>query len=617
MAGGTARPGAPAAALRLAASLLALGGLWLAAQGFLAAPGWAIALAVAALAVPIAAARIERAQLLRRAMLAGLLAPESRLRRVLWPGAPVAFAEAVLAAVLALLMLAIASGLEPLHWAVLAADAALLALAAGPAERALARTARQGAAGALARRGLFLGNLALLALAFFAADYWLGAPDTRGQDWETVALEAFAAAAGAETELARWLGGGFAAADALAWHLSQLAIPALPEGLARLAGWALVLAGAGWFALAATQFLLGALALAAPARTAAGARKTPAAAGLGLLAAAGLLALAVGPPRLAPEEVRARVVRAAGLVDPCGGPVLGAEAVSDGLRARLAEGEAATARAADARLADFEARLARESARGIEAYLDWHFSVAGEYARLAARATGGLEALLAERLAPALTGGERLAARIAGMEAEIVRLAGARMRAAAGAAAEETATRLGEAGCLGPRLAGRAPLARLGEAATALAATPIPEGAIAAGGLALAPAIRAAALRAAGGRLAGGTARAASRVAAGAAARRGGGWLAAGAVCAPSGPLAALCGVAGAAASWLAIDLAAVGIAERRDRPRLEAALTRAASEARAEATARLRQASAARSAALARAHAARLETVFIPARDG
>ncbi len=609
----------PKGALRLAAAAVAFAALWLGAQALAHASPAALAALVLAVAWPIWLARTEAAQMDRRLLVEGTLERRSRLFRLLWPGHLVAAAEAVAAGLSALLLLGLASQLQGPHWVALGLGAAVLSLAAGPLERWLARIARPGMAGPLARRfPLFLVAVVGIGIGVFAVDYAVvGAPDTRGMAWEAVAAEAFATGLDAETTLAAWLIGGLAAADALSWHLSQILIPALPDGALRAASWALVLGAAGVLSWLFARFALGALVLAEG--RGGGARLSPAPAlAVGAVALGMGMAFEGGPDeRPSPEAALAEIRAVAATLDPCGEAAPSPARLSARAAAEIAAAEAEIAVAEDRRIDALSARLAVDTRAGIEAYLDWHYSLSGEYARLAALAFGDLAETMRDKLAEAVPHGQRLADRIAAERRILDSIAEVRLASAATAAGAAAAETVAAAPCLGADLAAL----DLG-ALPALAERPIPEGALAVGAtVALRGALSRVAGAAAGRLAARESLRAASRMAARTAAKRGGSALAsaggAAAACAPGGPLAIACGIGAGVIAWVSIDLIAIEIAEARGRDQMRAALAAALGGRNAQLVEHLRAHAAERRTALAAAHEARLARAFIPARDG
>ncbi|WP_285673827.1 hypothetical protein, partial [Paralimibaculum aggregatum] len=463
--------------VRLLVSALALAALWAGAQVLPALPPFALAVVTIAIAWPIWVARVEAAQMDRRLLVEGMVARRSWLFRILWPGHLVAIVEALVAGVYALLLLALANLMQPEHWMVLGAGAALVALAAGPLARLSRRLAQPGMARPLMRRWpLHIVGIAVLAAGFFVVDYaLLGAPDTRGEAWTDVATRAFAAGEGAETALAAWLIGGLSAADALAWHLSQTLIPTLPEGALRAASWALVLGGAGIVALIYTRLLVGALAL-ADGRAAGRPAMLPAA----LVAGAAMLLVAL-LPRLSAEIAGDAAGRAATLrtlatyVNPCGQAPITPASLATRASVEIDTAASDVAAMQEARISRLAARLDAQTEAGIERYLDWHFSVRGEYERLLALAVGNLAETLRAPLQRAVPSGQHLADRINAERRMLDSLADLQMAAAAKRAGTAALTEVADAPCLGAEFV-RLDLSTLPE----LTATPLPEGAIAA-----------------------------------------------------------------------------------------------------------------------------------------
>lgn len=607
---------------RLFAVALALAALWAGAEVLLALPPVPLALLTMAIAWPIWVARVEAAQMDRRLLIEGMITHRSWVYRALWPGYWVALIEAGIAGIAALLLLAICTQFSAEHWAVLGAGGAVLALLAGPLMGVMKQVARPGMAEPLLRRWpLSLLAIVGLCIGFFTVDYaLLGAPDTRALAWADVASDAYARGAGAKSQVVAWLVGGVASADALAWHLSQIFIPTLREGALRAASWVLVLGGAGLVALIASRLMIGALAVASGPAGAIERSSRPVAA-IALLAIA-LLAVTphlVTERRGGADDGAAAAGALAGLLDPCGQTAPSPAGLSAAATREITDAERIVAQLQEARLSSLDSQISARTAKGIETYLDWHFSLRGEYERLAAAALGDLADTLRAELMDAVPSGQSLADRLAAERRMLDSLAELRFAAAAKQAGHAAEQAVSTADCLGAdALALR--IDALGE----LTSRPIPEGAIAAAGVTLLP-LRQALKRVAGagaGRLSAQAARRlAARQIARAAAKRGTGAVAsaggAAAICAPGGPLALACGLGAGVLTWIGVDLLAIEIAEARGRERMRAALARSLSTRNNALIAELRRYSSARTAALADAHRRRLAKAFIPARDG
>ncbi|MEO0821472.1 MAG: hypothetical protein AAF074_13720 [Pseudomonadota bacterium] len=614
-----------AGALRLLVLLAGVGLLWLASQAFLALPGAGVAVPLIAVALPVFLFWQETAHLARRAVLAVHARADGAVRRLFWAGWLVSAGLLLAALAAGAAVLAVLPALSPWHWGVLAADAVLLALAGARLRRALAGELADGSAAPILRGWpLFLGNTVLLAVAFAAVDAVFGSADTRALAWHGVAEAAFEDGfAAAAAPAAGLLHGAASAVSALAWHLAQTGIPGL-DGAGRALAWALFLLGAGSLAALLTAFLLGIDG--AAERAASGARAAPFGPGraglaLAVLAFGGGLVLAQAERRPAAEAL-GRI--AAGL-DPCTarGPAEAA-ALGTALEARHAAGRAAAlAEGGVAVTAAVTAAHARAEA-GIEPFLDWYFSLAGDYTRLFALLAGGMDEETAATFARYAFEESGASAVLSDGLAGAAAAAEARLRATAAAMETLRAERLAGAPCL-TRAGAVAMLPALPAdfGPVALPAGPVAGAAVGGAALMLArwPAQRAAALaagRSVSARVAGSAGRRVAAAAGRSALKRGGAGLAAAGTatlgCAPGGAWAVACGLAAGAATWIAADYAVIRLQEHLFRDEMRAELEAELARWRAEALGKARRAQGAYAEALSAAYAP--GTRFSPARD-
>lgn len=613
-----------ASAARFAATLLATAALWLLVQAFSGLPCWTAILPAALAAWPVWQYQGESALIQRRAILSSVALEDSRLRRWLWRGRLSLGWQACVALAWAALLLAFGMLLAPLQWAVLAADAVLLVLLAGWVRRRLAGEVHEAFLGPVTRRWpLAAANVTALTLGFLALDIALGVPDTRGFAWDAVAQRAFAeGSAAAACPAAGWLAGILAAADRLAWHAYEVIAPGLPGSGLKAGALLFFLLQAGLLSIAFTRLLLGAMALAeargAPAWAAPGERR---ATRVFLPAMLLLLALWLAALHVLRDVELSRLGSGAragvALVNPCrgGGPGLrSVHARSSGELQAWRAGAHAEARQRigeriDSLYAGIEFRVDR--------YLDWYFSIIGEYQRLFASA-GLFPDMMAGELQRQLFDGIRFEERVDAASREIA--------ASAAAQAAALAARLGaqiEAGARGdPCRFDALDLREAGEFARrdwqrALGAS----GAGVAAGAVTARMLATRAAAATAARLAAGnTMKAAGSLAGRVSARRGGAIVlsaaGAAAACAPGGPLAVLCSLAAGAATWLTVDKALITIDELRFREKMRAEILDAVNEQRRTLEAGLIQANAAAIDHAAAAVGESLERVFLPLRD-
>jgi hypothetical protein len=613
-------------AMRLIAMAAAAASVYALSRVMAEVPCWALFFLVAAIAWPIWVGEREYALFRHRLALVATTLETSRVRRWFWRGRFTSFVQMLAALFWAALLLGFAPLLDRWHLALLAADVLFLAAMAGVARAWMARDVRDEYVGLVSRRWvLFALNVVLLSLAFFAVDYFVvGAPDTRGMAWNEVASRAYGEFEGkVACPLAGMTIGFLNAVDRLNWHAAQVLIPSLPAPGLALAAWAVFLLQAGLVSFAYTRLLLGALALVArlesrPRGTTDG--LVPAS--LPVLALVFLLsayALRDFDPATVRPVARAVVDR----MNPCRveAPSLAAarsrfEAEIDAARAAETQ-RAATEidRALDALFADAEA--------GVEKYLDWYFSVLGEYERLFAhlgsRSTDRIGALVNAELEKAVLAGPRIGER----------LSEAHRRIAAGSTARLTAV----AAEVGGRLQREAASKPCWTEALQIPAIPAIErdvraatiamgSGLAVGGLVAARVVagrfsQSVATRLASRRAYGSAASVAGRVAG----KRGGSLLVAGgtatAACAPGGPLALICGLVAGVVTWVTVDKALVMIDELRFRDEMRAEILDGLREQKAELSQELRASHGALIEAMASRVHASVDRVFIPARDG
>ena len=617
---------------RLLALALGTGALFGSALALGQVPCWGLFVLAALIAWPLWVYGNEVALFERRMRLEHLTRPDSGLRRWLWAGTLTRVLQAVVALVLALLLLILAARLRAEHWVLLALDVLLLSLLVDPIRRRLRGQIQDRHLGLIARRWPLLGiNLTLLTLGFAALDFFLiGTPDTRGLPWHQVAEDAFRAEGlGAACGPAGWALGMLAAAETLGRHAAQVAIPGLPDPALRLAAWGLVLVHAGALAYLFTRLQLGILAL-VERRLGPG----PAEGGFTRAFVYTILALAIpylyATSRLAqvdPERLAEQARRAANWVDPCQGDPAARAALLAELGAELDQARRRAQAEADQRIdAELDALFARIEP-GVDAYLDWYFTLIGEYERLAALATGGFVELMGEQLERHLFLDTGFAERIEALD---------------GAISQDSAAALAEAAKGLGRAAGsqteREPCALsgldLGRWGSELADLGLVDpsrdaarAATAAGGGAAAGAVAAKVLaKQAGAEVVAKLAakkgfQAAAGLAGKVAAKKGGSILlsaaGAAALCSPGGPAAALCGIVAGAAAWLAVDKALVEIDEVRLRDQMRAEILEVLEDQRPALALALKARHAARIDAGAAQIQASLERVFVPARDG
>jgi hypothetical protein len=353
----------------------------------------------------------------RHAFLAAVAADGSLVRRILWKGSllkiGLAFA-AGLAGLLALLLNSRMGGYERIIlWSSLPAFVVILAWA----RRTLGNQFEPQYRFAFSLRAAYWLTLVLMVLALVAWQIFLvEVPVTSHLEMQEVLAQAFAAASSESTvSLVGWLLGIDAGVSAAGWHLMQVtSAEALGSRWAYLAGCAIFL---GWSALKFGTIwlvLLGIITLAFRQRMPAGtvtlraaSRRAVVAIGVALLVAfAGMNMIQVdtGPVASAVQNLVHWRDRALATVDPC---------LEIRGRERRAVSEAA-ARELDALQGELERRIIRivhqrieaayaSAEQGVDEFLDWNFSLEGQYAQLgylaaSATASGTFEVFMAKAI---------------------------------------------------------------------------------------------------------------------------------------------------------------------------------------------------------------------------
>ena len=356
---------------------------------FLVLPCWGGALAVFGISLVIWRHLSERALFRRRVVLAPLAIEDSLLHRILmraWFARLIAFAAAMVAAAL---LLTFGRVLTDRQWLVLAGNALLFPLLQPVIARTFARQIRQQALDPLSRHTLAIAlNVFVLVSTFMAMDLIFGAPDTRDRSLLAVFSAAYVSQAdGAACGAAGFACGFIAGLDAAAWHLREIAIPALPDSTLRLVAWILTLLGSGVLALTYSAFLAGAtmrirLSRQPLSQTAKGFVFT-----IAVLAVGSIMLQANFAGFSAP---RVTITGAPVVKQPVAPPCAPHEQISAPLQANFIQRLDATKNAA---LSRSEAKIRSglrqnfmQAEGRVDGYLDWYYSVLGEYERLAAMA---------------------------------------------------------------------------------------------------------------------------------------------------------------------------------------------------------------------------------------
>lgn len=614
--------------------LLTTLGLFLLAGALRSTPCWVMPWLVVLMAYPLWLTTRESFLFKRRALLSGAIREEALTRRLLWGGHLGAALLVVPALVLATVLLAMATRLNAWQWGVLLVDALVMTGLYRVFQRRLESQVKPELLG-VAVRGwpLRLANLGLLALAFFVLDFFvIGAPDLRHDSWHAVIEQAFDdERQGFACGWNGWLVGGLGALDQARWVLAQHLIPTLPGPELRVAVWAVFLLLLGLLSLVFTQLLLGVLALVE--QRAIRAESLTGESALGKTFVLTILVLALLPlyavlqlRDLDPSTLQSPAPAVLNWIDPCRAQAEQNAEHAGALNAQIQAREAEITRRIEPRVARELDLLFAPVESAVDDYLDWYFTVAGEYERLAALATGDFGQLMGEKLEAHLFEATDFHRRLGTIDTALREDSLKELANVSQAVHDDVKARIRDNPCASSTVhmeyLGRLErdVWRFGTAGTTGATVGVVTAALISKKLVATVVAKVAAKK---------SVQAAAAMLAKFAAKKGVSVLAAGgagavtgtALCAPLGPAAAACGVVGGIAAgvgtWLAVDKVAIEIDEAVSREEMRADILAVLAEEKASLQADLIERYSALIAAGADDIRTTTDGVFIPARDG
>jgi hypothetical protein len=580
-------------------------------------PCWGLFLLLSLVCWPIWQYRIEYLLFRRRLVLGGVTQSSSRVRRLFWSGTLTKAIQVVVSMCLAWLLLTLATPLSMQHWQLLAADSVFLALLYVPVTRGFSGTINTRHLGAVVRRWpLFLINGLLLTAAFMWLDFAVvGAPDTRQLVWNSLAeqvyLENYRHAG-----CGLWgVGAGVAAAlEALAWHGSQLMIPTLPDMSAKIIAWSFFLLRAATVAWLATALLLGVSILMEKHSLKQRGHKRGNTFSRAFIITIILLALpffyaAVKisnwiPPE--PDETE--------FITPCRQDAQSREQLRAKLDAEVDAERTQAMQAVDDELGQRLDVLFVDIEQGVDDYLDWYFTVLGEYQRLAAVFTADVAATMREQLEKYLFADTDFDVQLGALDRALGDMTSVRFAALTPQLGQELASASCEIGTLAV-----VPLSELDHdtlRASVAATSGVGAGIVASKALASKTTAAVVGKVAAKKTFQSGAALATKTLA-----KKGSSTLlSAGvgtAVCAPTGPLAILCGVTAGLVTWFTVDKALVELDEVLNREEMRADILAVLEEQKALLGEQLAEKHYARIDHMARQVDAALHKTFVPMSDG
>lgn len=586
--------------------------------------------AVIAVSIPIWVAQRERVLSGRRILLDGATYEQNLLRRILWSGQVTSAFLLVGAPFFGLIALILASQLQDEHWLALAFALLLFLLLAPLLHRVFGRGLKPEHAAVLMRRWpLRFTFFVLVVLLMLWIDFAVvGGPDLRARHWREVVTNTFEQTRGGfDCGLVGAAAGVADATRALGWYFAQIVIPAQPAMEIKVAAWLLFLLPSGLLAMSLANFVCGVIALSEHRRRAKG-YSYEKGFSLGFFTVIALAAVITiyAKSKIAevdPAMLSAPVVALGTVLDPCRS---GEKAFAEAETARLKSESSNVVKdaqveidAARGKQIDSAVGTLFTDAEGrVDSYLDWYFTVTGEYSRLLAAVAGGFPELMQRKLEEAVFGSVDLESEITSLREDVLASTVESYSAVASVTHQTLEQAIGGNSCLKDfiqfqpvlnlendiRRAGSAFATGsvVGSATSAALAKKVVSSTLAKVAtkqsfkLAAAAAVKAAAKK--GG---------ASLVAAGTAA----------AVCAPSGPVAILCGVGAGAIAWLGTDKVFIEVDEALHREEMKADILLTLSEARDELISHLRNEQITLSNYVAGSVQSTLDGAFVPRRDG
>ena len=608
--------------LRTMAMLLLSGALVLATTLVGAMPCWGVFILTGLLAWPIWLQRTEYHLFHRRLLLEGVIRPDSRIRSLLWKGSLVKIVHTMAALLLAWLLLALVSQMSAEHGYALVLDAVLLALIIYPVTSSLAGSVSARHRSIVARHWpLILINTVVLTGVIMWLDFAIvGTADTRQLAWHQVAEQAFSAVNDSAGCVLWGISSGvLAAIEALSWHVSTLVIPSLPNVPAQLAGWTFFLLRAATVAYLFTTLLLGIDIFIERRVQRVGGRAAGSTFSRAFLLTILMLAVpfyyaSIKLGDLDPDSLAAGVSATAQRLNPC----VPSPAIRTRLQAQLdADIEVTRVQArrkADSAINQGLERIFIDISAAVDDYLDWYFTVPGEYQRLATAFTEDVAAAMREQLEQHLFAGSDFSNRLAALDRSIVQQSANRFAGLAPALADT----LDNAPCeTGPvSLASFNDLDRDRFKASIAATSGIGAGIMTSKALASKTVAAVAGKVTAKTSLKGGTALASRALA-----KKGSSSLLSAGVgitlCAPTGPLAIVCGVTAGAITWLTVDTLLVEADEAFNREAMRADILQVLADQQAVLSGQLIQQHYARIDAMAARLDATVQRSFVPYTDG
>jgi hypothetical protein len=361
---------------------------------------WVVFIVASMVAWPIWQHRTEYLLFRRRLVLSGAGQPESRGRALFWKGGITKVIQVVISLTFSWLLLVLVSQLPILHVWVLVVDAILLAMIVGPVTRSLSREIKEQYVAVIARRWpLFLINGTLLTMAFMALDFYVvGSANTLAATWYQLAESEIVERTDASGCFLWGASAGvLAAIESVSWHLSELLIPSIRDVTTQLLLWIFFLIRAAAVAWLFTALLLGVFVILDKWEKRRKDRKSESVVSRSFYLTIIVLAIPFLYVAFKSPHIDLKGQLEGRKVD-CDSEEVSRYRLIESLTEEVNRERLSSIQIADARIDERIDRIFEDVEAGVDEYLDWYFTVIGEYQRLAAAFTTDASTAMREKL---------------------------------------------------------------------------------------------------------------------------------------------------------------------------------------------------------------------------
>jgi len=276
----------------------------------------------------------------------------------------------------------------------------MVAFVIGPVTRLLNPEFKKQYVAIIARRAPFLFiNGALLTLVFMWLDYSIvGALDTRHMEWHGAAEQAFFSTFD-KSGCVLWgsVAGAIAALEAVAWHMSELLIPQLPDVASQLMAWSIFLVRSATLAWLFSVLLLGEIIILDKWEERRHSDKPVSTSSWSFFLTIFILALLFFYVAMKAQHVSI-IDQADEIEIECQSDEYDNSILSENLSEAINNERINTIKISDSEISDRLDHIFENVEDGVENYLDWYYTVVGEYQRLAAAVTTDVSALMLEKM---------------------------------------------------------------------------------------------------------------------------------------------------------------------------------------------------------------------------